>query len=156
MSAKPEIAWLVRRMREQHVASVLDIERASYKSPWSEGIFRDCLRVGYHAWVVGRHEQPVAGYALASVAVGEGHLLNLCVAPSARGQGASNALLDTVIAQMEYDRADELFLEVRPSNAPARRLYERYGFELRGRRPNYYPGRIQREDALLLSRRLKT
>ncbi|AWN16875.1 ribosomal protein S18-alanine N-acetyltransferase [Salinisphaera sp. LB1] len=152
MSAAPDDLWQVRRMRSQDVAAVLEIERSSYSHPWSERIFHDCLRVGYRAWVVDRAGRSVAGYALASIAVGEAHLLNLCVAESARGHGAAGRLLDVVIARAAAENANELFLEVRPSNRAARRLYARYGFETRGRRPNYYPHRHGREDALVLSK----
>lgn len=154
MNRDRERHWQIRPMRYRHLRTVVAIERSSYEMPWSERIFRDCLRVGYSAWVVGNDIRPVAGYALATFAVGEGHLLNICVAGFARGTGASNQLLETVIAQAERENASELFLEVRPSNIPARRLYERYGFECRGRRPNYYPGRSVREDALVLARRV--
>ncbi|HET7315681.1 ribosomal protein S18-alanine N-acetyltransferase [Salinisphaera sp.] len=152
MSAAADDLWRIRRMRPRDIDAVVAIERSAYDFPWSERIFRDCLRVGYRAWVVDRPGLEVAGYALASIAVGEAHLLNLCVAPVARGHGASSRLLEAVIAQASHERAGELFLEVRPSNKPARRLYARYGFQTRGRRPNYYPNRRGREDALLLSK----
>ena len=152
MSARADTLWRVRRMRPRDVPAVVAIEHRSYDFPWSERIFRDCLRVGYRAWVVQPRRAEIAGYALASIAVGEAHLLNLCVAPETRGQGAAACLLETVIAQAERESAAELLLEVRPSNRAARRLYVRYGFETRGRRPNYYPCQDGREDALLLSK----
>lgn len=139
-------------MRPRDVEAVIEIERVAYNYPWSERVFRDCLRVGYRAWVVDRIGGALSGYALASIAVGEAHLLNLCVAEDARRTGAASRLLDTVIGQAATERAAELFLEVRPSNRAARRLYARYGFETCGRRPNYYPDGHGREDALLLSK----
>jgi ribosomal-protein-alanine N-acetyltransferase len=152
MIAVADEGWRVRPMRSRHLPAILAIEQAAYLAPWSERIFRDCLRVGYRCWVIGRDEFTVAGYALASIAAGEAHLLNLCVAEAVRGQGASDRLLATVIAQARHEYAAELFLEVRPSNLPARRLYARHGFECRGRRRGYYPGRLRREDALVLAR----
>ncbi|RJS93844.1 ribosomal-protein-alanine N-acetyltransferase [Salinisphaera sp. Q1T1-3] len=138
-------------MRRDDIAAVRGIESTAYDYPWSERIFRDCLRVGYRAWVIEPVDGPLAGYALASIAVGEAHLLNLCLAESARGRGLGTRLLDSLVAQARREAAAVVMLEVRPSNTAARRLYARYGFIEQGRRPGYYPGETVREDALLLS-----
>lgn len=150
---KPDIR--VRRMRRSDVEQVLAIERNAYECPWSERIFQDCLRVGYRAWVALDGDGRTIGYTLASVAVGEAHVLNLCVDISARGSGVAGLLLETLMVRVIEDQAHVLFLEVRPSNRAARRLYARYGFERIGTRPGYYPAGDGREDALLLSRDLE-
>lgn len=152
MSVQMREQWRIRRMLPPDVPEILVIERAVYESPWTERIFRDCLRVGYRAWVACAADRQISGYALASIAAGEAHLLNLCVAAPARGRGVADQLLQTVIEQATEENAAELLLEVRPSNTAARRLYARYGFEFRGRRPNYYPAGDGREDALVLAR----
>src|ERR1700739_1955641 len=79
--ATPEV--VIRAMRGSDVADVVAIERASYQFPWSEGIFRDCLRVGYVCRVitVSRH---VMAYGVMSLGAGEAHILNLCVAEGYR------------------------------------------------------------------------
>ena len=141
-------------MRPVDVSAIIEIEREAYDYPWSERIFHDCLRVGYRAWVATDLAGYVAGYALLSVAAGESHVLNLCVAAAERGRGIAELLLEAMIARAEADNAEVMLLEVRPSNKPARRLYKRCGFKRIATRPNYYPAREGREDALLLSRRL--
>lgn len=138
-------------MRRRDLDAVLAIEVGAYSHPWSARIFADCLRVGYRAWVIQRDEGPVAGYVLASIAVGEAHLLNLCVAENQRGQRLAERLLDVVIAQARAEGAGTVMLEVRPSNRAARRLYRRYGFVHHGTRPGYYPGEQAREDAYLMA-----
>jgi ribosomal-protein-alanine N-acetyltransferase len=154
MSVQPNRHFSVRPMRGADVPAIRIIERASYEYPWSERIFRDCLRVGYRAWIATALESPVVGYCLLSIAAGESHVLNLCVAPAARGQGIAGQLLAVMIAQAETENAEVMRLEVRPSNKTARRLYKRIGFKRIATRPNYYPARGGREDALLLSLRL--
>lgn len=151
MSVEPRQLIGVRGMRSRDVPAVLEIEQVSYGYPWSERIFRDCLRVGYHAWVATDLDEQVIGYALLSVAVGEAHVLNLCVAPDARGHGVADRLLEALIGQAEAERAERVLLEVRPSNKSARRLYKRRGFERIATRPGYYPAPDGREDALLLA-----
>src|SRR5438067_1345350 len=76
LKASPEA--VIRPMRATDVAEVVDIERSSYQFPWSEGIFRDCLRVGYVCRVVTLSRQ-LLGYGVMSVGAGEAHILNLCV-----------------------------------------------------------------------------
>jgi ribosomal-protein-alanine N-acetyltransferase len=151
MSVEPRQLIGVRGMRSRDVPAVLEIERVSYGYPWSERIFRDCLRVGYHARVATDLHERVIGYGLLSVAVHEAHVLNLCVAPDARGQGVADLLLEALIDQAQVERAERVLLEVRPSNKAARRLYKRRGFVRIASRPGYYPAPDGREDALLLA-----
>lgn len=150
MSAAPGQLIDVRAMRTRDVPAVLAIEQASYGYPWSERIFRDCLRVGYHGWVATDLDGAVVGYGLLSVAVGEAHVLNLCVAPDWRGCRVADLILEALISQATAQRAERVLLEVRPSNKAARRLYKRRGFVRIASRPNYYPSPDGREDALLL------
>ncbi|NNC24429.1 ribosomal protein S18-alanine N-acetyltransferase [Salinisphaera sp. USBA-960] len=137
-------------MRRGDVDAVLQLERAVYLFPWSARIFHDCLRVGYHAWVVTDDAGRVLGYSFLSIVLQEAHILNICVAESERGRGLADQLLDIMIEAATAARVESLMLEVRPSNRAARRLYKRRGFTFLGRRPRYYPASEGREDALLL------
>lgn len=143
----------VRGMTEHDLERVLEIEQGSYNFPWSEGIFGDCLRIGYACRVIVLGER-VVGYAIMSAGAGEAHLLNLCIAPDYRGAGLAGVLLDAVIAGAARMGANSLYLEVRPSNVSARRLYRGRGFREIGVRRHYYPAAEGREDALVLTRSL--
>lgn len=140
----------LRRMTEDDLPRVLAIERAAYEFPWSETIFRDCLKVGYPAWLY-VDDDVVHGYVIMSVGAGEGHLLNLCVDPASQGRGIGTVLLCTMIKMARILRLSRLFLEVRESNRRAQRLYRRHGFSEVGRRRRYYPARDGREDALVMA-----
>ncbi len=154
MSAVLEQApLLIREMQEADVPEVVAIERLAYEFPWSEGIFRDCLKAGYSGWVGGTEAQ-IDGYVMLSAGAGEAHLLNLCVRPSAHGQGIGSALLEHALRHARVLAAEMLFLEVRPSNQRAVRLYRRYGFNEIGIRKNYYPARNGREDAIVMAKQL--
>lgn len=139
-----------RPMREGDLDAVLAIERASYGYPWSPEIFSDCLRVGYCCWVIER-ECAVRGYAIMSVAAGESHLLNLCISPTHQRRGLGEALLEHMLQVARKHHAGVVFLEVRPTNHEAIRLYQRAGFAEVGTRRGYYPAPGGREDALILS-----
>ncbi|MFA5531557.1 MAG: ribosomal protein S18-alanine N-acetyltransferase [Thiohalomonadaceae bacterium] len=140
----------IRPMHEQDVPSVIAVEVRAYYSPWTEAIFRDCLRVGYSCWVLEQDAQ-VLGYGVLSAAVGEAHLLNLCVEPEQQGKGHGRRLLTHFIDVARGHGAEAMFLEVRPSNYAAVALYESTGFNQVGSRRDYYPAPKGREDALIFA-----
>lgn len=154
MSAQPAGAPTpragLRRMREQDLDAVIGIERRAYPFPWTTGIFRDCLRVGYPAWVL-QGEEGIFGYAVLSVAAGEAHLLNICVDPRWQGRGHGRRLLRALLRIAREEGAQRIYLEVRPSNPQAVALYQDEGFNEIGRRPRYYPAHNGREDAIVMA-----
>ena len=143
----------LRPMTAEDVEAVVELERARYAFPWTTGIFNDCLRMGYHGFVL-ETEDGIQGYYMASVAVHEGHLLNLCVDENLRGQGMGRQLLRHAMGLFRAEQAETVFLEVRPSNKAAIALYESEGFVEIGIRKDYYRSRGDREDALILARDL--
>lgn len=143
----------VRRMSHEDLSAVSDIERRSYDFPWSHGVFRDCLLAGYNCLVLVRDEQTV-GYAILSVAAGEAHILNLCIDPRYRALGYGERLLDEMLALAREAEVSEIFLEVRPSNEAAIKLYRKKGFHQIASRPSYYQATDGREDAAVFARKL--
>lgn len=137
-------------MSAEHLSQVLPIELRAYEFPWTEGIFRDCLKAGYSAWVLCDDFGAVCGYALMSMAVGEAHVLNLCIDPDCQNAGLGRRLLLHLIDIATAARNTILLLEVRRSNKAALHLYESAGFARLGVRKGYYPARDGREDALVL------
>jgi len=149
----PEV--VIRAMRGNDVGDVVGIERSSYQFPWSEGIFRDCLRVGYVCRVVTVSRQVMA-YGVMSFGAGEAHILNLCVAEGYRCRGVGRRLLGSLIERATAAGMADAFLEVRPSNMEAIRLYLALGFEQVGMRRGYYQAANGREDAAVLRRALRS
>src|SRR5487761_1113541 len=147
LDAAPEIG--IRPMTEADVAEVFAVERASYQFPWSEGSFRDCRRVGYVCRGPARGSR-IVGYGVMSVGAGEAHVLNLCVADNYRCRGLGRRMLGYLLERGAAAGMSEAFLEVRPSNTPAIRLYQAIGFEQVGMRRGYYQAVGGREDAAVL------
>ena len=141
---------LLRPMSVADLDRVMEIEPNAYEFPWSEGIFRDCMRVGYCCWCW-EEDDELLGYGVMSVAAGESHILNLTVRPESQRQGIGGKLMQHFLKLARRHGADTLMLEVRPSNQKAIRLYEKLGFNEIGVRRNYYPSENGREDALLLA-----
>lgn len=144
----------LRRMLYTDLKEVLAIERRAYPFPWTEGILRDCLRAGYHCQVLETPQGFIQAYAVMSAAVGEAHLLNLCVRPEWQGRGLSRWLLTSLLIWAGTEQVRTVFLEVRPSNIPALRLYAAHGFCEVGMRRDYYPAANGREDALVMAKEL--
>jgi [ribosomal protein S18]-alanine N-acetyltransferase len=141
----------IRPMNELDIPMVVSIERSAYQFPWSEGIFRDCLRVGYVCRVVDAGGD-MGGYGIMSVGAGEAHILNVCIREEYRGRSYARKMLLFLMDRARAAGMREAFLEVRPSNTAAARLYHSMGFEQVGVRRGYYQATVGREDAAVLRR----
>ncbi len=150
-----QVDALIRDMGPEDVAAVARLESLSYTFPWSEGIFRDCLRAGYYCCLA-ELDGEVIGYGIMSVGAGEAHVLNLCVAERHRCKGLGASLLEHLMEFAAASGAEDIFLEVRPSNTPALHLYRTHGFTRIGIRRGYYQAVNGREDAVVLRRQLSS
>lgn len=147
-----EVAEIKIEFRPMHVADlaeVMRIEQENYAYPWTDGIFRDCVRAGY-ACVVCEIADHVVAYGVMTIAAGECHILNISVAPDWQGRGLGRELIVHMLIVATNSEAQLAVLEVRPSNVIAANLYYSLGFEQIGIRKGYYPAQDGREDARVL------
>lgn len=128
------------------------IEQASFSDPWSRRSFAGLLDDPAVLFLVARApaDAPLLGYVVAWFAADESEIANIAVAPAARGRGTGARLLDAALAEAARRGAATTYLEVRESNAAARRLYASRNFSELGRRRRYYRHPV--EDALVLGR----
>jgi len=141
-----------RPMALGDLPAVMAVEAQAYSHPWSQGNFIDSLAAGHLAEVL--TDDGLVGYFVAMEGVDELHLLNLTVAPTRQGHGHGSALLAAVLAHAHARQLPTVWLEVRASNARARALYARRGFDEAGLRRGYYPAARGREDAVVMRRAL--
>lgn len=150
MNAQVQAAPLrFRPMALDDLDAIIQIERAAYPYPWTRGNFRDCLDCGYSSWVV-EEAGMIVGYSILMSGAGEGHILNCCVTPARQGYGLGRQIMQRLMATASDYGVECLFLEVRPSNVAAIKLYEGLRFETVGLRRQYYPADQGREDALVM------
>jgi ribosomal-protein-alanine N-acetyltransferase len=129
----------VEPMSLDDVAAVLDIERASFTSPWPPQAFEQELRHNRLArYVVARQAGAVVGYAGVWLMVDEAHITTFAVHPDWRRQGIGRRLLLALLLVAEDLGATRMTLEVRVSNGAAQALYREHGFAIAGRRERYY------------------
>jgi [ribosomal protein S18]-alanine N-acetyltransferase len=150
--------FIDRPMTEADIPAVLVMEAQACLHPvhaWSADNYRSSMRAGY--WVRVRCESDtgqVVAVCVAMDGLDEVHLLNLAVHKRHHGKGLARAMLAILVERCRQRAAGTLWLEVRPSNAPARALYVREGFAEIGIRKNYYPAADGREDALVMKREI--
>lgn len=152
--AEAPAAPVVRPMGEADVGGVAALEAASFTRPWQPETFRRLLGEPTVHIRVAEGERGIVGYGVVLAVVDEGEIANLAVDPQHRGRGLGGRLLDALLAAAAAAGVGRVFLEVRPSNVAARRLYDGRGFIEVGVRRNYYDA--PREDALVLARELTT
>jgi ribosomal-protein-alanine N-acetyltransferase len=149
-SVKSNDLMRLRKMDPGDLPEIMVIETANYEFPWSEDIFKDCLRtMTYTNWVLEAADDTIIGYCIISIAACEAHIMNVSVSPNYQHQGAGRKMLEHMI-EYARSRAECIFLEVRPSNPRAMKMYKRLGFNEIGIRKAYYPAANGREDAIML------
>lgn len=136
-------------MQMNDLDTIMAIEPVIYPYPWSRGNFSDSLNAGYSCWIM-EQGRDIVGYAVLMLVLDEAHLLNLSVDAPYQGGGLGRALLAHMLDIARRHGALNIFLEVRPSNTPALRLYENVGFNEMAIRRGYYPAQDGREDAVLM------
>jgi len=143
----------IRTLRPKDLDAVMEIQRASFKNPWSVELFRKEMS---HDWsTILLAEQGLAGggrrlygFLIFWLVHDELHVLNVATAPEARRQGVARTLLDTALTRGRQHGCALATLEVRRSNEAALALYRRFGFRPVGVRPNYYVE--ESEDAVVM------
>ena len=134
----------------EDLARVAEMERGCFGDPWSRESFRQLLGTPTVYFRCAREDvgAPALGYVVAWFVADEGEIANLAVDPEQRRRGIGAMLLDAALAEATRRGATAVYLEVRESNASARRLYASRGFVEVGRRTRYYRKPV--EDAVVL------
>ena len=150
MVARPPLKVDIAAMRVEDIPDVHAIERASFPVPWPAYAFRQELETNRLArYLVARVGGEVVAYGGIWMMVDEAHVTTFAVLPEHRRGGIGSRLLLALIDLAVELAANVATLEVRISNADARRLYERFGFRPVGVRPRYYSDNA--EDALIMT-----
>ncbi len=140
---------------EADLGPIVEIERASFSSPWTTEMFRWELRNTdvSATYVLRAADRAVAAFCCVWTVLDELHINNIAVRPNFRRRGFATTLLARVMDEAARQGATKATLEVRRSNVAALRLYERLGFSVTAVRPNYYSNPV--EDALILWRAMR-
>jgi ribosomal-protein-alanine N-acetyltransferase len=142
--------FAIESMKVSDLDAVMEIERLSFKSPWSRQVFlEEMARDFAHVDIV---RDLATGDVVAFwnywLVADEVHILNISTHPQARRAGHASRILAHLIDFARREICRCLTLEVRRSNAVALRLYRRFAFQSVGVRPHYYAE--DNEDAIVM------
>jgi [ribosomal protein S18]-alanine N-acetyltransferase len=144
------VLTITRENVHSYLDSILEIEKASFISPWSAGAFvQEAGNPISHLWAALGDDRKMEGYICFWLFDREIQLIDIAVRPERRRRGVGEHLLREMIRIGTSRGMEHVWLEVRTSNLGARRLYEKLGFVAVGRRPRYY--RDTDEDAIVMS-----
>ena len=146
---------MIRPAHPGGLDEICRIEEASFSVPWKRSDYEALIGLEDAVFLVicgggGATDEAVLGYGCIRQAADEGDLLSIAVREDLRGTGCGTRLLDALLSGAEAKGTERVFLEVRESNLPAIRMYEKAGFEKVGVRKRYYT--CPAEDALLMRR----
>jgi len=140
---------VIEEMRLDDIDAVQEVERASFPVPWPANAFRHELTQNKNAhYIVAKEGEHIVGYAGLWLSLDEAHITTFAVLPQYRRRKIGERMLLSLFERAEKLGAEWLTLEVRASNLPAQRLYEKYGFRPAGVRRRYYSD--NNEDAIIM------
>jgi ribosomal-protein-alanine N-acetyltransferase len=142
-------------MIEKDLPFVVEIENISYPNPWQLSAFKGEIEnrpISNPYVIIYRPLEKIIGYVIYWHIRNEVQISNIAIAPEFRQLGVGEGVLKKTLFEMLHKGAEFVFLEVRPSNLAARRLYEKLGFTILGLRKGYY--RHPSEDAIVMGKSL--
>lgn len=142
----------IRKMQKEDIEGVLEVEKESFKTPWTRRLFFDELENPRTVYYVCCSEDEILGYGGMWHVVDEGQITNIAVKKNSRKKGIGSKILEEIINWSKEHDIKVIELEVRQGNFGALELYKKYGFRAVGKRKGYYKEPL--EDAVLMDLRL--
>ncbi len=140
---------VIRPMRLNDLDQVEEIEKRSFASIWTKNLYRkELLENSFAYYFVIEKDQQLIGFCGLWLVIDEAQVTNIAIDPTYRGQGYGALLFQHLMKYAIANGASNLSLEVRESNEPAQKLYQKFGLEKAGIRKNYYTD--NNEDAIVM------
>jgi len=142
-------SFVFRDMREEDIDQVLEVEHASFTTPWSrEAFYNELFNNKFAVYIVLEEDNKIIGYCGTWVVIDEAHVTNVAIMPGYRGKKLGEALMSKLMSVSREMGAKTMTLEVRMTNYVAQSLYRKLGFQNGGIRKNYYSD--NQEDAQIM------
>ena len=153
VNKRDQVSFRIRPMHETDLAMVKRLENQCYYHPWSTWLFRGALRNQMSCWAMEADDELI-GYGIAQIKHHWAHMMNICIAINYRGMGLGKKMTLHLLAEARRQDAAFSWLEVRPDNQVAIRLYKSLGFIPATMRKNYYRSRRGRLPAIVMAKKL--
>ncbi len=142
---------IIKELTKEDVDAAAKLEAKTFSMPWKASDFLEMVNADYaHYYVAVIGKRTVGILGLRDIA-GEGEITNVVVEKSERRKNIASLLMETALEKCDELGIKDVTLEVRISNTPAIKLYEKFGFKEEGIRPSFYEK--PKEDALIMWRR---
>jgi [ribosomal protein S18]-alanine N-acetyltransferase len=142
-------SFVFRSMKVEDIDQILEVEHASFTTPWSrEAFYNELHNNRFAVYIVLEENNKILGYCGAWIVIDEAHVTNVAILPEYRGRKLGEALLQKMMSMAREMGAKSMTLEVRVTNHVAQSLYRKLGFQDGGIRKNYYSD--NQEDGLVM------
>ena len=149
----PTVSFLIRPFHEPDLDSIVRLEKECYSHPWPTWLFRGALRTGMSCWAM-EADHELIGFGIIQIKNSWGHLMNICITQRFRGMGLGKKMTLHLLSEARKHHASISWLEVKPTNPVAIKLYKSLGFRKAKMRKNYYPSRRGRLPAIVMAKKL--
>ncbi|MDE6710337.1 MAG: ribosomal protein S18-alanine N-acetyltransferase [Oscillospiraceae bacterium] len=143
---------IIKKAEQCHVPQIAEIERNSIPQPWSEAAFAAALEDEKAVTLAAFCGDVLCGFITGVYLLDTADIYSVAVSADYRKRGVGKLLLEKFFSTLP-DEVQAVNLEVRESNSPAIKLYEKTGFERVGLRKNFYQD--PRENAVLMTKKLR-
>ena len=151
---RSQVSFHIRPLHETDLAKVKRLENHCYPyHPWSTWLFRGAVRNHMSCWIL-EADTEVIGYGIAQIKHHWVHVMNICVNANYRGMGLGKKMTLHLLTEARIQGAKFSWLEVRPDNKVAIKLYKSLSFTVAKMRKNYYPSRRGRLPAIVMAKKL--
>ena len=141
----------IRRTHPDDVTEITAAEEQIFSDPWKREDIMSVLSADGAMCYTALKDGKLVAYIIGRTVTPEGEIYRIATLPEYRGRGIAYRLLDYAVKTERGAGLEDLFLEVRKNNAPARALYTAYGFTEIGVRKNYYKNPTDDAIIMLLS-----
>lgn len=138
----------IELMDENNVEGASQVEFQCFTDPWSTNLLKKEIENPLAYYIVIKIDEKVVAYAGFWDIAGDAQIMNVAVMPQFQGKKLGDILMKTMIDEAQKKNLESMSLEVRVSNEKAINLYQKYDFEIKGRRKNYYQD--NNEDAYIM------
>jgi len=128
----------IEEVTEADIDRICEIEEECFSDPWSKESFTEALKDSSTFFLCAVEEGTVCGYVIFRSLFDAGEILSIAVSESHRRLGIARQMMEKIFSYADSNGVTELYLEVRESNLGAIMLYRCFGFDIIGKRRNYY------------------
>lgn len=136
----------------EKIKNIAALEREAFSNPWTLEMIQSSMTSDFDHVEVMEKDGTFQGYIIYSVVCDSADLLRVAAKPEYRRQGIGTSLMEMMIKDCEKSGVQNIFLEVRQSNAPAIGMYGRFGFQEISRRKRYYTSPV--EDGIVMQKEM--